>query len=347
MKKIKLIAILLSMCFLVTACGTSASKSDSSAEFSTMDMDMTEGSTDSGGPNTGFNEAMGEETAEPAEEPELSATNEVSGGTSQNQTQKLIKNVYMNVETKEFDDLLTNLSDKITEIGGYIESSQINGNSYNYESSRYACLTVRIPCDKLNSFVSIVDQNANVTNKSESTEDVTLQYVDMSSHVDALRAEQKSLMKILEAATKVEDIIKIQSQLTDVRYEIESYESQLRTYDNLVSYSTVTIDINEVERETATETESFGEKISARLSRNLYEIEQGFLNFVIWFISSLPYLLIWAVIIVIIIVLIRKTGFLHRMRKGKKRNEKKSSKSGKKENQSVTEEKDEISSEKE
>ena len=51
---------------------------------------------------------------------------------------------------------------------------------------------------------------------------------------EALKAEQKSLMDMLEHADTVEAIITIQSRLTDVRYELESYESQLRVYDNRI-----------------------------------------------------------------------------------------------------------------
>ena len=61
-----------------------------------------------------------------------------------------------------------------------------------------------------------------MTRKSESTEDVTLQYVDLQSHKKALLAEQESLLSMMEQAESIEDIIAINEQLTDVRYQIES-----------------------------------------------------------------------------------------------------------------------------
>ena len=105
----------------------------------------------------------------------------------------------------------------------------------------------------------------------------------------------------------MEDIIAIESRLSEVRYELQSYESTLRTYDNQVNYSTVSIDINEVERETKVpEKRNFFEEIQYRLSDNFYSIGQGIREFTIWFISSLPYLVIWAVAIFIFVRLIRK-----------------------------------------
>ena len=65
---------------------------------------------------------------------------------------------------------------------------------------------------------------------------------------------------MMEQATSMKDILSIQSQITDVRYEIESYESQLRVYDNQVTYSTVYLDLYEVNRESSTTGTTFGER---------------------------------------------------------------------------------------
>ncbi len=304
MKRRKLLGIMILICIFATACGSKNSANES--KFAPMEESVTQEA------GTGTEKYdVSADTLDVSRDATtgsqtLTSTNDSGTSTEQITNQKLIKNVYMDVETKEFDTLIENLSKKVTEMKGYIESSQVSGNSYQYENMRFASLTIRIPSNLLDQFVSIVEKDANVTNKTEGTQDVTLQYVDMSSHVEALRAEQKSLMKILEAATKVEDIIQIQAQLTQVRYEIESYESQLRTYDNLVDYSTVTVSINEVKRETSTQTESFAEKISARFTTNLYNISQGFQAFIIWLISSIPYIIIWALIIVLFIFIYRK-----------------------------------------
>ena len=69
---------------------------------------------------------------------------------------KLIKNVDMNVETREYDKLLSAVENKVTELGGYIESlDAYNGSSYyNYRSTRNANMTIRIPKDRLDDFLN-------------------------------------------------------------------------------------------------------------------------------------------------------------------------------------------------
>lgn len=212
---------------------------------------------------------------------------------------KIIKNGDLFIQTREFDEFLTNLNRAIAAAGGYVESSQINGNSYNRGSAamRSAVITVRIPADNLDAFCDQVSDIGNVTYKNLYTRDVTLTYVDLESHVKALRTEQQTLMDLLEKAESIEDIITIQSRLSDVLYEIESYESTLRTFDDQIAYSSVSLSIQEVQRETAVEKETAGEEISRRFKENWEDVKEGAIRFGINFVSSLPVLLVWAVIL--------------------------------------------------
>ncbi len=95
-------------------------------------------------------------------------------------------------------------------------------------------------------FLSQVAENGNITSRSEQETDVTLDYVDLDSHKAVLLAEQERLLSFLEQAETVEEMIMLESRLSEVRYQIESMERQLRTYDNQVEYSTVYLSITEV-----------------------------------------------------------------------------------------------------
>lgn len=228
-------------------------------------------------------------------------------GTVTNQNQKMIYTYNYSTETKEFDSFYQKVTAKTQELGGYVESSETNG-SVSDGINRYAHLTLRIPAEKMEQLTSLLDTESNVTYRSRSSENVTLQYVDMESHIKALRTEQKALLQLLEKAEKLKDIIALQSQLTQVRYEIESYESQLRMYDNLVDYSTIYLDITEVERTTNVTSAhaSFFEETADRFSDNLYAVGQWLRMTAIWLISSLPVLLPLAAVLAAAFILIRK-----------------------------------------
>ncbi len=131
------------------------------------------------------------------------------------------------------------------------------GQQFDYSSSRSASYTLRIPSDKLDEFIDVVETLGNVTYKNESVDDVTLRYVDVDSHKKALETEQERLLALLEKAENVEDIITIENRLSDVRYELENYEIQIRLLDNQIDYSTVYVDISEVSRVTDTGKQGF------------------------------------------------------------------------------------------
>ena len=227
------------------------------------------------------------------------------------ENRKIIRNADVSVQTLTFDTFIEALNSAVSAAGGYIESSSISGRTIrNSEQLRTARFTLRVPADRLDAFLNTVSGLGNVTSQSTSLRDVTTNYVDSEKHLEALRAEQDALLEILRQATTVEDIITVQDRLTYVRYEIESYESILRTYDDQIDFSAVSLRVDEVERETPVEEETFGQEVSRRFRENLEDIGDGFKNFAAGFLGSAPTILITLLIlglIVLIIVLIIRT----------------------------------------
>lgn len=215
---------------------------------------------------------------------------------------KLIKTVNMSVETREFDKLLDTVNKKVDSLGGYIENSNISGNSYGSTTRRDAYLVARIPSKNLDSFVTLISEKSNVTNKSENAEDVTLQYADMEARKSSLRIEQERLNALLEQADSLENIIELENRLTEVRYELESYESKLRTMDNQVDYSTVNLNVFEVVEYTPEPIEelTFGQRLSREFLEGCENAFETIQDFIIGFVSFLPELLVILIILAII-----------------------------------------------
>lgn len=217
---------------------------------------------------------------------------------------KLIKTQNYSVETKAFDKFLNQLNELVNTSKGYVEQSDVQGSADSDSQNRYATYTLRIPVDNLEDFKSSVGKQVTITHFSEQVQDVTLNYVDTESHITALKAEQETLIAMLEKAENLESIIAIQNRLTEVRYQLESYESQIRTYDNEIQYSTITLNISEVEREIQV-SESFGGQLKERLSRNMYSIQKGIYSFTLWFLGAIPYWVIAGILILIICLVIK------------------------------------------
>ena len=224
-----ILAILLALC-LVLPLGACASKKTAAARAYDSYVEPAEVAYDMEAPAAVADEAYYGNTKAAGK---VSTTTAQENGDSGNLTgavagRKIIKNGDLSVQTREFDEFITNLNQAILATGGYVEASSVNGNSYNKSRMRSADITARIPAENLDAFCDQVSDLGNVTYRNLYTRDVTLTYVDLESHVKALRTEQQTLMALLEKAETVEDIITIQSRLSEVLYEIESYESTLR-----------------------------------------------------------------------------------------------------------------------
>lgn len=234
--------------------------------------------------------------------PEVTTPNDAGAGSGSqtSENRKLIKRLYMDMETKEFDNTLQKVNSMVLQVGGYMESSNISGSSYYQENgNRNAYIVCRIPVSQYDGFVQNITQVGNVINTQENTEDITLQYVDTESHIKALQVEQDRLLTLLNQAEKMEDIIVIESKLTDIRYELQNFETTLKTYDNQIEYSTITVNIMEVERISDADQQGFWQQIASKFKTNVYHIGEGLKNLTIWFFSSIPYLILIGILVLL------------------------------------------------
>ena len=161
--------------------------------------------------------------------------------------------------------------------------------------SRYAHYEFRIPAEQYSTFLAAADGAGNVTQKSESVQDVTAQYVDVEARLASLEAQRESLNAMLAQAQDVETLLAVQRELADVQYEIESYTAQKRTYDDQIAYSTVQVTVHEVRRVTENP-QSFASRLGAAFRSGWYGLGQGVQSLAVGLAAVLPTLLVLAVV---------------------------------------------------
>ena len=140
---------------------------------------------------------------------------------------------------------------------------------------------------------------SNITRQIKSLEDVTLNYVATESRLKALETEESRLLELLAQAENMTDLLEIEGRLAEVRYEIENYASQKRLYDNQIDYATVYLSIEEVKEYTPVEEPTLWERISKGFTDNLKGVGEDLLDVLVWFIVSLPYLVVFAIVIIL------------------------------------------------
>lgn len=235
-------------------------------------------------------------------------TNDSGTATAMPESQKMVRKIWLEAETEDLDALLAGVEEQIAALSGYIESqNQHNGSSYSDSRRyRYAELTIRIPADQLDSFVTQVADASNIVSKKQTAENITLSYVATQSRVTALETEQARLLELLAQAQSMSDILQIEERLTEVRADLEEYTSQLRVYDNLVDYGTVYLDISEVVEFTVVEEpDTVWERMGSGFMESLENLGDGIVEFLIFIVVALPYLIPLAAAAIGVILIVR------------------------------------------
>lgn len=206
---------------------------------------------------------------------------------------KIIYTTYLSIETQDFDWSREQLNETLADVDGYMESS--NEYTDSTDDTRTLSLTLRVPEGAYSAFLGVAENVVgNVTSKSETADDVTTQYLDLDARLDNLTAQRTRLQELQASADNLSDLLQIESALSDVQYQIESYQSQLNWYSNQVEYCTINITLNEVETLTPSDN-SFGSKFGNAFRNGWSNFLAGAQAAVVFLIGVWPAILIGAV----------------------------------------------------
>lgn len=308
----KFVSLLLALLMLLTLCACGESKSAAS-----------------GAPRADY-DANGyylakEEAAMPAEEPTaaydeaygLSATAvQTAPGGSDAPSQRPGKIIYssnVQVETTDFEGTLAKLDKMVADFGGWVESSSVSGSNYadrsrGSVSRRSASFTLRIPSERFQELMSSLSDLGNVPYSHIYSENVTAQYYDVQARLTAYTAQEQRLLEMMELAETVEDVIILEDRLTEVRYRIESLQSSLNNWDRQVSFSSVYLDISEVQ-EYSPEPQvqpSYGERLSRALKSGWKDFTDFCQDLLLLIAESLPGLILFAAVITAVVLAVRR-----------------------------------------
>lgn len=228
-------------------------------------------------------------------------------GGSANSDRKIVKTVDLNTETKTFDESIEWLKSYIKSFDGIIDNTYVDsGNLSNKNYRRNANFNVRIPATKLDSFLSKIGDNLNITFRQENISDITEEYSDTESRLNSLKIEEESLNSMLKKAKTVEEMIKVEDKLSSVRTDIENITRRLKRYDKQVTYSTVSINISEVKDLTDTkvnEDDFSRDTLVKQLNKNFVEVKKFVKKVAAYLFTNIPWIILGLIVILIQIVL--------------------------------------------
>lgn len=240
----------------------------------------------------------------PSEAPPSGESPDFGGRPTGGSGDKIIGTYSLNFETLTFPETIKSVEELVTQFKGYIEYSEVyNQPSQEGKIYKYARYTIRIPKNDVSAFNTAIKNVAHIISENSNLQNVTRYYNDTTARLESLEAQRKRLNELYEKADRMEDIITIESRLQDILYQIESLKGELNYLNEAVSYSTVTVYIQEVAKLTTGESvqASLTERLSKAWKDSLSFFEESLITFTIAVIYLLPFLAVLGVMVFIAI----------------------------------------------
>lgn len=209
---------------------------------------------------------------------------------------KLIYRASLSIRTDTYHDDYTWINNKLVEAGGYLAQESTSGTApeSSGDTGRYSYLELRIPVEKLETFLSDLSERCKVVEKRLEVEDNTDAYYDLDVRIHALELRYAKLEEYLTSAEKLEDLLTLEKEMSEVLSDLDTLKGQKASLDRDIAYSTVQIKLYEVVSPSAVSyaADDLGTRIKNGLLLTLRALRSFLEGFVVVLVSALPVLLL-------------------------------------------------------
>ena len=222
--------------------------------------------------------------------------------------QKIIHSLNLQLETKDYTTTIQSIENLTASLRGYIQTSDIPRNP---EGEKYSGLlarfTLMIPTTKIEDFITSTSDFSNIVKESRNAQNITDEYHDTASRLTTLKTKQTRLLELLKKSGTLSDLLQIESELSNTRFEIERLETQMKSYDTRIQYTQFDIIVQEVYTYTPKiENTSIWQRIVDEFGRNWKVFSYNIAEFFVFAISGLPFLLFQLAIVIIPLFILYK-----------------------------------------
>ena len=241
----------------------------------------------------------------------VDAGGSMGGGNSVRDGRKITFSAQVSLNTKQFDADYSMIYTLIDKSGGFVASESMTDNSamYGRPTGRTANISARVPAGDYDTFVDAVSGIGEVTQKNKWSDDLTAEYFDTEARIELLEIRKERLMNYLLEADDAESIVAFERELSNVLYELDSFQGNKRRLDRLVDYASVDIYLTElITPETiGKDGEPLGDRAREAFSLSLTGVGRFLENFAVGFAAAVPVIILLLIIAAIIWAIVRVT----------------------------------------
>jgi hypothetical protein len=250
--------------------------------------------------------AVGAVVLDRAEVPVRGAAQAAAPAPAQDIQRKIIYNATLQLIVADLATADESLQQIVKEHNGYIAQADLLGTT---GEPRRGHWRLRVPADRLRHCVEAILKLGVPQQNSTDSRDVTEEYVDLEARLNNKKKEEATLQGYLadkKAISKLEDILKIEQELSRVRGEIEQAEGRLRLLSNLSTLATLDVTMHEVKDYVPPQAPTFGSRISGTFSRSVEALQRFGETLTLIAVGLTPWLPVIAIVVVPAWLLLRR-----------------------------------------
>lgn len=244
--------------------------------------------------------AAGVTPAAPRETTQKLALNDQAvsnAGTDITLNRLIIKTGFLSLVVKDVPQGVAKIQEFAKSKGGFVVSSNISKDTL----SPTAEVTIRIPSEVFDGGVQEVKSMGEVKSERVNGQDVTEEYVDLDARLKNLRLTESQFVTIMQKAQKIEDILAVQRELTQIRGEIESLQGRMKYLTESAKMSTLTVYLAaDPQNLPVVDNDDSWKPLAVWKDavRSLLLLGQGVVNFLIWIVAYIP---VWIVLLAVVL----------------------------------------------
>jgi len=173
---------------------------------------------------------------------------------------KIIKNADIDIEVKDYNNFYSSIRDKVRSMGGYVAQEEQSQTEYKIGNT----IVIKVPVDQFdNAVVQLSSGATKVNEKKVSSQDVTSEFVDTKSRIEAKKQVRDRYMDLLKQAKNMQEILDVQSEINGIQEEIESATGRVEYLGHSAAFSTINLSFYQVLNAAAKDPEKpvFGNRV--------------------------------------------------------------------------------------
>ena len=210
---------------------------------------------------------------------------------------KIVKTGYMTLQVNDITEAMTGIARVAKELDGYVVSSNKQGD----KDITYGQISIRVPSDRFDeAFDRLRKLAVKVPNESTASQDVTEEYTDLQAQLRNLEATEAQYLELLKKAEKVEDMLAVQRELSNVRGQIEQVKGRIQYLERTSDMALIEVNLQKTKPIDGTGWSALETLKSA--VRGLFNFGKVLATVVIWLAIFSP---VWIIILVVVLYFTR------------------------------------------